>query len=125
MHSRDQSYPIRLVPKQSYLAELIYLLLVILLLDPMPLLRKNLRARDIALLSADEIDGRRQLESSNCKSRSRPRRADDGYGIQKEIRSLFTQAKMRTPWTVDYSTLFSPLKTRKLDVCLDPFLSTN
>lgn len=106
------------------MAELIYLLLVILLLDPMPLLRKNLRARDVALLPADEIDGRRQLESSNCKSRSSPIGVDDGEGIQEEIRSPFTQAKMRTPWTVDYSTLFSPLKTRKLDVCLDPFQST-
>lgn len=105
------------------MAELIHLLLVILLLDPMPLLRKNLRARDVAVFPADEIDSRQQLESNNCKSRSHPR-VDDGDAIQEEIRSLFTQAKMRTPWTVDYSTLFSPLKTRKLDICLDPFQST-
>lgn len=93
----------------------------------MPLLRKNLCA-DVGLLSADEIEGRgrqQQLESSNCKSRSSPiTRVEDGRGIQEEIRSLFTQTKMRTPWTVDYSTLFSPLKTRKLEDHLNPFQST-
>lgn len=124
MYNRDRSYPIRLVPKQSYLAELIYLLLVILLLDPIPLLRKNLRTKNFAWLPADEIGAQPQLESTNCKSRSSPIRVDCGGGTQEEIRSLFTQARMRTPWTVDYSTLFSPLKTRKLDICLDPFQST-
>lgn len=65
----------------------------------------------------------RRSISKNCKSRGRLSRDGDSFS-QSEINSPFTQIYTRTPWTLDYSTIFSRSTTQELDYELNPFQST-
>ena len=68
--------------------------------------------------------------SSNCKFRSKPTKTseqqDDWYR-QTEILSSFTQTQCRTPWNVDYRSLFLPTTNPAAQEAferLSPFQST-
>lgn len=99
---------------------------MILLLDPVPLLKKTLHGPRRALEhEIVDLKGPRR-EKSNCKSRTAPDSTfgRDAYAYQYELRSPFTQARPRTPWTLNYSNLFSNDIVQELDYQLYPFRST-
>lgn len=82
-------------------------------------------------------DKSRPFELSNCKYRtgpsevpkrkhSRTRSPDRKSDVaqQIEIRSPFTQTYTRTPWTLEYNTMFSRSTVERLDFRPSPFEST-
>ena len=104
---------------------------MILLLDPIPLLKKTTTGIADAMRPVILQGERKIYRASNCKSRSKPThvsaRQEDWYR-QIEIQSSFTQKHCRTPWNLDYHSLFSRPKTnraalKKFDP-LSPFQST-
>ena len=98
-------------------------LLVILLLDPVPMLVKETTGTWEAM--------HRESRPSNCKFRSKPtnisEHQEDWYR-RLEILSLFTQMHCRTPWNFDYRDLFRYPTTRSASQDtfdrLSPFQST-
>ena len=87
----------------------------------MPLLEKKIEGKDGAFKEAFET---RQSMSTNCKSRTEPTFGRDTLNTQREIRSPFTQAHVRTPWTLTYDRVFAQSTVQELDDQLSPFQST-
>lgn len=73
---------------------------VILLLDPLPLLRRTIYGRH------DDIEKLDEQQKPNCKSRSGIIDSSDGTSARIEVVSPFTQMHARTPWILDYRSLF-------------------
>ena len=97
---------------------------VILLIDPLPLLRKAIEGHPGVVNSGPIDDSTPVSELSNCMSRDVSVTTAKNKASQSEILSPITQRLLRVPWSLTYDSLFSPTKLQDLGKHLYPFQST-
>lgn len=104
---------------------------MILLIDPVPVIEQTIAGVGEAMKPVITQGDEKDYEPSNCKYRSKGVNATEhreDWCRQTEILSLFTQMHCRTPWTLNYLSLFrSPTATSEaqdISSKLSPFQST-
>lgn len=104
---------------------LIYLYIVILLLDPVPLIEKTTRGVDDAMKPVLSQGENEKYSPSNCKFRNEHINVSEDRCLQTEVLSSFTQIYCRTPWNLDYNSLLrQPTTNSVVYEQLSPFQST-
>ena len=107
---------------------LIYLYIVILLLDPVPLIEKTTRGVSDAMKPILLRGENERYRPSNCKFRNEHINVSEDRCLQTEVLSLFTQLYCRTPWNLDYRALLRQPTTdsavHEIFEQLSPFQST-